>query len=47
MLLAARSIAADQGEAGPLQRSHLETAYQALDRGGRVPHRSLAKRLLR
>ena len=44
---AARSIAADQGDAGPLRRSHLEAAYQALDRAGRVPHRRLVKRLLR
>lgn len=46
-LCAARSLAADQGDSGPLRRSHLEAAYQALDRAGRVPHRNVSRRLLR
>jgi hTAFII28-like protein conserved region len=37
---AAREIAEQRGEQGPLRMHHVHEAYQQLDREGRIPHRT-------
>ena len=39
-VLAAREIAEQRGEQGPLRVHHVHEAYQQLDREGRIPHRT-------
>lgn len=40
LLTAAREIAEQRGEQGPLRVHHVHEAYQQLDREGRIPHRT-------
>ena len=44
-LPAARLIAHEQGDSGPLQPAHYQAAYQQLHLQGKVPHRSAPKRI--
>lgn len=44
-LSAARLIAHEQGDLGPLQPAHYRAAYQQLNLQGKVPHRSAPKRI--
>ena len=44
-LLAARLIAHEQGDSGPLQPAHYQAAYQQLNHHGKIPHRTSSKRL--
>lgn len=46
LLVAAREIAEQQGEQGPLRVHHVHEAYQQLDREGRIPHRTPQQQLL-
>lgn len=43
---AAREIAEQRGEHGPLRVHHVHEAYQQLDREGRIPHRTPQQQLL-
>lgn len=42
---AARLIAHEQGDSGPLQPAHYRAAYQQLSSQGKVPHRTAPKRI--
>ena len=44
-LPAARLIAHEQGDSGPLQPAHYRAAYQQLHLQGKVPHRGAPKRI--
>ena len=45
LLPAARLVAHEQGDLGPLQPAHYRAAYQQLNVQGKVPHRSAPKRI--
>lgn len=45
LMTAAREIAEQRGEAGPLRVHHVQEAYQRLDREGKIPHRTPQKQL--